>query len=101
MSNDRRVCTLLLRRYTQQRRSATLSQVVAAHMQLDIPLLMHMKCCVGIGNCKIMLLPTTPQSCGNRRDINYEGCILYFVINEQKQILIIESRFIIIQNIPH
>ena len=39
---------LLLWRYTQQRRSATLSQVVAAHMQLDIHLFMHMKYCAGI-----------------------------------------------------
>ena len=31
----------------------------------------------------------------------YEGCLLYFGIREQKQILIIENRFIVFQNIPH
>ena len=36
-------------------RSATLSQVVAAHMQLDVLLFMHMKCCLGSDNSKIML----------------------------------------------
>ena len=30
----------------------------------------------------------------------YEGCLLYFRIREQKQILIIEKRFIVFQNIP-
>ena len=31
----------------------------------------------------------------------YEGCLLFFGIREQKQILIIENRFIVFQNIPH
>ena len=31
----------------------------------------------------------------------YEGCLLYFGIREQKQILIIEKRFIVFQNVPH
>ena len=31
----------------------------------------------------------------------YAGCLLYFGIREQKQILIIENRFIVFQNIPH
>ena len=31
----------------------------------------------------------------------YEGCLLYFRIKEQKQLLIIENRFIVFQNIPH
>ena len=30
----------------------------------------------------------------------YEGCLLYFGIREQKQILFIENRFIVFQN-PH
>ena len=29
------------------------------------------------------------------------NCLLYFGIREQKQILIIENRFIVSQNIPH
>ena len=55
VSNDCRVCALLLWRYTLQRRSVTLSQVVTANMQLVILLFMHIKCCVGIEDCKIML----------------------------------------------
>ena len=55
VSNDRNVCALVLWRYTQQRRSATLSQVVAPHMQLNILVFMHMKCCVVIDNRKIIL----------------------------------------------
>ena len=55
VSNDRRVRPSVLRRYTLQRRSTTLSQVIADHMLLDIPLFMHMKCYVGIGNSKIIL----------------------------------------------
>ena len=31
----------------------------------------------------------------------YGGCLLYFGIREQKQILIIQYRFIVFQNIPH
>ena len=31
----------------------------------------------------------------------YVDCLLYFVIREQKQILIIENRFIVFENIPH
>ena len=31
----------------------------------------------------------------------YEGCLLYFGIREQIQILIIENRYIVFQNIPH
>ena len=31
----------------------------------------------------------------------YEGCLLYSGIREQKQILTIENRFIVFQNIPH
>ena len=34
--------------------TVTLSQVVAAHMQLDILLFMHMKYCARIDNSKIM-----------------------------------------------
>ena len=34
------------------------------------------------------------------RVIDYERCILYFGIREQKQILIIENRFIAFENIP-
>ena len=30
----------------------------------------------------------------------YEGCLLYFGIREQKQILIIENRFIVFQSTP-
>ena len=30
-----------------------------------------------------------------------KGCLLYFGIREQKQILVIENRFIVFQNIPH
>ena len=33
--------------------------------------------------------------------ILYVGCLLYFGIREQKQILIIKNRFIVFQNIPH
>ena len=29
----------------------------------------------------------------------YEGCLLYFGFREQKQILVIENRFIIFQNL--
>ena len=32
---------------------------------------------------------------------SYEGCLLYFGIREQKQILIIINRFIVFQIIPH
>ena len=35
------------------------------------------------------------------RNTQYEGCLLYFGIKEQKQILIIENCFIVFQNIPH
>ena len=31
----------------------------------------------------------------------YEGCLLYFGIREQKQILTIDNRFIVFQSIPH
>ena len=31
----------------------------------------------------------------------YKGYLLYFGNGEQKQILIIENRFIVFQNIPH
>ena len=33
--------------------------------------------------------------------LRYGGCLLYFGIREQKQILIIENRFIVFQNIRH
>ena len=33
--------------------------------------------------------------------VSDEGCLLYFGIREQKQILIIENRFIVFQYIPH
>ena len=55
MSNDRRVRALVLSRCTLQGRSATLSQAVADHIQLDILLFVHVKCCFGIDNSKIML----------------------------------------------
>ena len=52
-----------------------------------------------------MLLPRTNSEilpCFCRRNaLQTEGCHLYFGIREQKQILIIENRFIVWQNIPH
>ena len=44
-----------------------------------------------------MKLKAKPTTRGER----YEGCLLYFEIREEKQILIIENRFIVFQNIPH
>ena len=77
VSNDRRVCAVLLWRYTLQRRSATLIQVVAAHMQLD--LLLFMKCCVGVDNYKILL-----------QSVN--TCI-FFLLSGQQRICVITASY--------
>ena len=49
---------------------------------------------------KLFIIQVKKQS--NFYNFNfYEGWLLYFGIREQKQILIIENRFIVFENVPH